>query len=459
MGASWMRYRTRALAVVAGAAAALLLSAAGPVPAGPVTGWRAYLGGPAHTSDNTTQTAISPATAPGLSQAWHFGGGFLASPTVADGAIFIGGENGWFYKLSEKTGAVLAKVYIGVQPKKTCSALGVVDTATVAASPVSHQDTVYVGGPDGFLYAFGAAHLTQEWKSVIAIPSTTVSDYFEWSSPTVANGKIYIGVSSNCDQPMIRGGVIAFDQGTGQKLAQFYSVPAGVTGGSVWSSVAVGPGGDVYASTGNSAPGATQRYDTESIVQLSPDTLARLGAFQVPAAEEEGDGDFGASPTVFGSYVGACNKNGIFYALHRSTMTLAWEARIGAKSSSTVRAECSAAADYNGHDLFFGGTATTIGGTAYRGSVQERNPVTGALVWATGLPNGVIGSPSMDAGGVLAVGTYDNSGTPNAVYLVNTATGAIIRTLYTGSDDFAQSTFANGGLYTANGTGAYGWTG
>lgn len=63
----------------------------------------------------------------------------------------------------------------------------------------------------------------------------------------------------------------------------------------------------------------------------------------------------------------------------------------------------------------------------------------------------------MDGGGVIAVGTYDSSKTPNAVYLLNARTGKIVRTLIKGSSDFAQSVFADGRLFTANGTGVYAW--
>jgi outer membrane protein assembly factor BamB len=38
------------------------------------------------------------------------GPALFASPTVAGGAVFIGANNGYFYKLNETTGAVLAKV-------------------------------------------------------------------------------------------------------------------------------------------------------------------------------------------------------------------------------------------------------------------------------------------------------------------------------------------------------------
>ena len=469
----------KAVAVLAALSGTVLLAAALPASAQPARArpttqvtsadWSAYLNGPAHSSFSPGQRAISPSTTSSLVQKWHFtasaptkkgqpGPGFFASPTVADGAVFIGSDNGWFYKLSEATGAVLAKIFLGYQPKLTCAGMGVVDTATVAPDPVTHEDTVYVGGPDGYLYALKESDLVVKWKSVIAIPSAKESDYFEWSSPTVTRGRIYIGAASNCDVPLIHGGVYGYDQATGKRFAQFFTVPKGVIGGSVWSSVAAGPGGDLYATTGNGVSVHQKRYYTEAIIKLSP-TLHELGFFQVPLAQAVEDSDFGGSPTIFGNDVGACNKNGTYYVLNRNTMALAWEDQIGGPASGNPRGQCSAAAAYDGRDLFLGAPATTVGGTAYDGSLQERDPRTGQLLWETGLLNGVLGSPSLDGAGILAAGTFgsESASTPDAFYLVNAATGAIVRTLIPGSLDFSQPVFADGWLFTANGSGLYAW--
>jgi hypothetical protein len=62
----------------------------------------------------------------------------------------------------------------------------------------------------------------------------------------------------------------------------------------------------------------------------------------------------------------------------------------------------------------------------------------------------------MDGAGVLAFGTFDNSGVPNATYLADSANGKILRTLAQGWD-FAQSVFADGLLFTANSDGIYAW--
>lgn len=425
----------------------------------PATDWPAYLDGPLHASYNPAEKTITPATAADIKKKWELtnGNGYLSSPTVADGAVYIGANSGWLYKLSTATGKVLSRIFLGAVNITSCPPppTGMVSTVTVAIDPRTGQPTVYASGADGYLYALRASNLQVEWKSVIAIPSTTVNNYFDWSSPTVANGRIYVGVSSNCDSPLVRGGLISYDQETGSRLGEFYTVPKGQVGASIWSSVAVAPNGDVYASTGNGPLGSAAAQllgDSESIIKLSP-TLELLGRFQVPSSEEGFDTDFGASPVFFNQYVGACNKNGVFYALYQSSMKLAWQRQISGPAGDL--AECIAAPVWNGKHLFFGTPATTIGSVNYVGSVQERDP-NGHLVWITALPNGIDGSPTMDGGGVLAVGTYDSNPTPNATYLIDAANGRLLRHLVTG-EDFAQSVFADNWLFTANQYGVYAW--
>ena len=418
--------------------------------------WPAYLDGPRHASYSPSQTAITPSTASALVRKWRFttGAPYLASPTVAAGAVYVGASSGWFYKLSETTGAVLRKTFIGHQRALTCAANGVTSTATVAADPVSHVLTVYVGGGNGYLYALRASDLKTQWRAVVGIPSRKVNNFYDWSSPTVAHDKVYLGVSSSCDHPLIRGGVLAFRQTSGKRIAQFYAVPAGArnAGGSVWSSIGIGPDGDVYATTGN-GPAAKPRLGySESIIRLGPDTLRVLGSFKVPAKQVTRDGDFGASPVFFGRYVGACNKNGIFYVLDRDSMKLAWWKRVATDADGG--GACLATPAYNGTDLFLASSSTMIGKKRFRGSVEERRPSSGALIWRTGMQGGVIGSPTLDGGGVLAAGTYSSA--PAGVYLINAATGKIMHKLTEGMA-FGESVFAGGELFTADSTGVSAW--
>jgi polyvinyl alcohol dehydrogenase (cytochrome) len=432
--------------------------------------WPAYLGGPQHTSFNPSEKVITPASAHRLISDWRFTGasptlkgqpqpGFQSSPTVYGNAVYIGSQTGWFYKLNALTGTVMAKRYIGFIPGRECGAAGAgfIATATVAIDPSDHQPMVYVAGANEVLYAMRASDLTVKWRQAIVIPSKVTSDYYQWSSPTVSGGRIYIGISSHCDNPMVRGGLVAYNQVTGRQVARFYSLPAGQLGGSVWSSAAVGSAGDVYVSTGNPEPGIGEPGFTDAVVRLSP-TLQPLASFHVPASQVVTDGDFGASPALFGKYVATCNKNGILYLLNRSTLKLIWWRRIGASFGKSIGiGRCISATAYDGKRLYIGADQIRIDGKVYRGSITALNPATGKRLWIRGLPNSVLGTPSVDGAGVIAVGTYDTSSTPNAVYLINAATGAIVRTVRTGGFDFAQSVFADGHLFTANDNGVYAW--
>jgi outer membrane protein assembly factor BamB len=425
--------------------------------------WPRYLYSNGHSSDNTAAAAITPANAANLSLAWKFVppgapikglGGFLSSPTVYDGVIYIGARNGYFYALSESTGTVIWSVFVGYVTHKTCGAQGFASTATVAPDPTSGEPTVYVYGPDGYLYAFNAADGTVLWKALVAVPSTTKNDYYAWDSPLLLDGNVYVGISSQCDIPLVRAGLDEFSQATGASEGTFWTTPANTRGASIWSSPAT-DGKSVYITTGN----GTQSSDGESIIRLSP-SMAEQGIWTVPVSEQIKDGDFGASPGIWRAVVGgkvlelvgACNKNGTFYALNAATLTAGpvWQDTIG-NPYPQGPGECDAAPVWDGSTLYLSSDGTTINGTAYAGSVRAVNPATGAIIWQTGLTGPPIGTPGMDGAGVIAAQTYGPGTSTNGIFLINAASGTILKTIsYGASEIFAQPVFADQYLFVAS---------
>ena len=425
--------------------------------------WPAYLSNPKHTS-KTTAAAITPANVNSLTQAWTFTSpgptmpgqppkGFVASPIVSGGKVFIGSNTGVFYALNQTTGTIAWSRFLGFVTKSTCNARGIASTATVANDPVTGKPTVYVSSGDGYLFALDVATGGIVWQREIALQSPTQNDYFDWSSPTVANGSVYIGVSSQCDAPLVRAGVKRYDQATGMLKAEYFAVPEGQIGASVWSSVAV-TASAVFVTTGNTPAGVTG--DGFSIVKLDPTTLARTGKFTVPGAERVPDSDFGGSPSVFASggvqSVGACNKGGYFYVVRISNMTLRWKRKI-AQGSSGGSTACLAASVSDGTHLFLASPLTTIGGVDYRGSVRQVDPATGKPVWERGLPGVVIGTPSLNGAGVLAAPIFEFDAALSGTYLLSAADGSILRFL-PGGTQFAQPTFAGKYVFTAAQNGA-----
>jgi outer membrane protein assembly factor BamB len=448
--------------------------------------WPQYLHGPQHSSMSAA-TAFTTANAAQASQLWHFTPAAVtgkptprldASPTVVGARVYIGSQAGLFYALNASTGKVVWKHALDVETSFTCPADGISATAAVVPDPATNALTVYAEGAR-YLYALNASTGAQIWKTRLgpADPPNTNGSY-NWSSPTVVAGHIYVGLSSRCDVPLIQGGVVELDQHTGAVLHTWHSVPNGSIGGSVWSSVAASlDGKNVWVSTGNecdptvnTCPAANQVGDSNSIVHLSG-SLTRLGAWQAAGTLGGGqDSDFGSSPTLFGGSgapadVGACNKNGRYYAMTANPLASApfWTDTLGVPAGSS--GSCLASAVWNGGSgaLYLSGNGTTIAGTTYGGSVRQVNPATGAYLWQRGLPCAVMGTPSLDAAGVLAVGTYAGcrpAGSTPGAYLLNAATGAILKTLpVNGSKVFAQPVFAGTSLYVAteaNGLYAFG---
>ena len=456
--------RFRLAAVISGGLLVTALLPTAGVEGATNSSWSAYLDGPAHHSYAAGATVITTAKARSLARAWQFvvptvsgspGRQLYASPTVTGGFVYIGANNGVFYKLNEATGAIVRQRSLGYSAPLTCSARGFVSTATVAPDASrANQLTVYVAAADGYLYALKASDLTTVWRAVVYTPSQAQNDYFNWSSPTVIGGRVYVGRSSDCDQPLIRGGVTAFSQASGDLLASYDTVPTGSVGGSVWTTVAA-DSASVWATTGNADPttGADQG-DSFSIVRLAGGTLARQDIWTVP--DQAGtDNDFGASPTLFTAtrngvttpMAGACNKNGIFYAWKAGNLASGpvWSRQITVTNQDTV---CLAAAvfDATQHRLFVAARETDIGGTHYQGSVRRLDPGTGGVVWARGLSAPVLGTPALDGSGVLAVGTWP---TGRLLYLLNAATGSILKKLDVGSPVFAQPVFADQYVFVA----------
>src|SRR5205085_1643547 len=120
-----------------------------------------------------------------------------------------------------------------------------------------------------------------------------------------------------------------------------------------------------------------------------------------------------------------------------------WQLQVGAPDN-VGPGLCLPAAIWDGSRLFVAANGTTIDGTAYNGSVRELDPATGTPVWERGLPGTILGSPALSGGGVIALASYDFDGGKNAAWLVDAATGAILKQVSTkNSNQFAQPVFAD----------------
>jgi outer membrane protein assembly factor BamB len=425
---------------------ALVASAGGVVNAQSTPDWPQFMFGPGHTSYSSAATSISTTNIANLQPVWRWSvppsqnsgsNGLYATPVSVAGVLYIGADDGNFYAVNESTGSVIWSQFLGLVPALECSKfpMGVLSTATVTTDPSTGQLAVYVNAPDGHLYALDAATGNVLWKQVVGIPSSTKNDYFAWGSPLVANGNVYVGISSNCDNPLVPAGVLGFNAGTGSALGEWHSLPNNETGASVWSTPALLPDGSIIVTTGN-GPGAGAAPYADSIVRLNGSNLGLMDSWEVPSSQQVSDGDFGGSATVFTAdlngtnteMVGACDKNGIYYALQADNLSAGpvWQHIIN-KPYTGAGGLCVAGAIWDGTRLIEGaGDQTTIGGTTYQGGVYALDPATGNVDWATGLPGEIVGSPTEDGSGVVAAQVWASSTNNYGIYLLSASTGAIL---------------------------------
>lgn len=449
---------TRSVVAFAVAVASLLVTA-GSAAAAPGD-WPQYLAGPAHQSFAGAETAITTANAATLAAAWTWNPPVQAgdagvpkldgSPTIVGGRLYIGAADGWFYELDATTGATVAQRNLGFVT--ACgSRQGIASTATVVPDDTRGGAlTAYVtaGAPGGstasgdYLWALDAATLAPvaSWPTNPVVVDAQAGSY-AWASPTVVNGRVDVGISSRCDKPLVRGGVKSFAQADGTLQATYWSVPAtrtngtANTGGTIWTT----PAGDsatdaIYAVTGNADEdnlaghgcNCARPGDSYAIVRLNGSTLAKSsrwvdGTAATNAADLR-DQDFGGSPTLFQGLVngvttplvGACNKDGRYFALRRSNLGAGpvWSFTVGGDNAETGGFDACLSAvvfDRAAHQLVIGGNrAASVDGRAVPGSVRALSPDAGAasrVLWDDGLACNVIGTPSENGNGLVAVAT------------------------------------------------------
>lgn len=287
--------------------------------------------------------------------------------------------------------------------------------SSVAVDPSAQ--IAYYGSPDGRVYAVDARTGIGLWSVQLdASPGA-----FVWSSPLLANGKVYVGLASHDDHPCVRGGVFALDAATGRIVWSHYTVPANELGGSVWSSLSADPDTHaVIATTGNpclldpSNPvqGGVIHAQEDAFVALDWDTGNTLWQYSA-MSDDECDCDFGEGPAVYtyhgAKYIVGGNKLGMMYALTPPTTPggspqLAWSQHITGIGYLGQGAIYEPPTYSNG--VVFVAAGPSLDGTCNQGALWALRADSGAVLWRQCTSGQVVGASSI-SGDVLFVGQQD----------------------------------------------------
>jgi polyvinyl alcohol dehydrogenase (cytochrome) len=382
----------------------------GSVSASAAAGWPTWQKDIIGTRFAAAERRITPATAPNLTLKWAFTFDDVpfarigSQPAVVGGVLYVGGPDGKLFALDAKSGATK----------------WVFDTAPIAGpstdqSPNQLRDgpavaggKVYFGDARGFVYAVSISDGRLAWATEVdPHPSTWLT-----SSPLVFGGRVYIGVSSieagfamNQQYPCctFRGQVAALDADTGAVDWRYYTVPPAQEAGT-WPS-----GVTKYAPSGGG-------------VWSSPviDPVRRtvyIGTGQ--------------------NYTGAAGDIDSLLALNADTGAARWKQQITFPDTYTQQCTqpnagewCPSQADGTAKDfdvgstpnLFQAGGRALVGVGAKSGAYQVFDAATGSPVWKTQLAEPDLSDPDPGGAGIEWGTSYDGRRIYAATWRANPAT-------------------------------------
>ncbi len=339
--------------------------------------WPVYRYSAVRTADQPNASAVSdPSRVASLHQIWEFRpssvgdpdtDGFVASPTVYRGKVFVGHRNGRFYALDANTGALIWRYPMPPQAPLlqnypgNASSPGIASSGTIAKVWVPWfwifkrpAKVIIFGAPDpsvcvstacgsGRLWALHMDTGALVWKSDVVANLTGLTwgsltelhERIGYSSPVVAKGTVYVGVANNGDSPIQRGRLAAVDLQTGTVVGTFNFFSSGPPrGGGIWSSPAA-YGRNVYVTTGNGCRPSDGGCTTEppnnhalSMLKLDGATGAIAWKVQPVPWSLDDDPDWAATPLVARTSCArltiATMKDGYTHAVNADTGAVAW---------------------------------------------------------------------------------------------------------------------------------------
>lgn len=222
--------------------------------------WPMFGQNTANTASNSSEKSISTSNAQLLHPNWTFttGGDVSARAAVVNGVVYFPDWAGNLYAVNANNGKLIWSHQL--------SDYGLAAGTVSRTSPAVVNGVVYIGtqwvpsGATGWLLAIDAKTGNLKW---MVQPDTSNPFPVITGSPAVANGIVYVSMTSNEEFAAslvpnyaccsVSGSVVAVSAANGTKLWQTLTVPRGYSGGAVWGSnpVVDQDRGTVFVGTGN----------------------------------------------------------------------------------------------------------------------------------------------------------------------------------------------------------------
>jgi eukaryotic-like serine/threonine-protein kinase len=364
--------------------------------------------------------ASSPVTSTNVSSLtlnWTFTSstGFMSSPVVYDGTVYVVDHNGLMTALDASTGNIVWQQELGQYIEQT---------------PAVYDNMLFVGEHNipSQLWAINPQNGGVIWDTVV--PGGLKG------SPVAIGGTLYEGIMLGDPGFCAPGGIYAFNEQTGAQGTSWLTDPgATADGGGVWSPITY-DGQRLYYGTGNTCTRSPSTAN--AIIGMDPTTLQP--DWSVQTADPLTDDDVGAGVAISGNQGFVPAKNGNLYDFNLATGAINWQVNVG---SSTGYGPIATPTIVNSTIVVSAGVTNYVHGAADEPGALLAYNMSGQKQWS-------VPTVQTEVRSVASTGNVILAGLDNNFTALSVQNGSTLWSFQTQGLLYASPAVTNQGVYVAD---------